>query len=185
MKKVVWEIEYHALPKVTTYCKKCGRKTTFVCSGKFRVNAQRRTLDIWLIYKCANCDSTWNASVYSRISPQSLSPERLEGFCKNEESLIMEYAMDYGFLYRNGVKAELPSYSIIGESFVPGEDIELEIKSKYAVPIKVAALVREKLHLSQAAYYQLIEHGIMKSIPEQNLKKCNLKKEIILTFCEK
>lgn len=182
MKKVVWEVEYHALPRVFKYCKKCGRKTAFVCSEKFRVNAQRKALDIWLIYQCEACDTTWNASVYSRISPLSLRSERLEGFCKNEEALIAEYAMDTNFLHRNGVEPELPEYSVRGETFLPTEAVELEIKSDYILPIKVAVLVREKLQLSQAAYNQLVEHGIMKSMPEQNLKKYKLKKNICLHF---
>lgn len=71
MKKILWEIQYLSLPLVSKHCKKCGEKSRFSCSEKFRVNARRRSLDIWLIYNCLNCDTSWNARVYSHISPQS------------------------------------------------------------------------------------------------------------------
>lgn len=182
MKHVVWEVQYLSLPKVSKYCKKCGKKTIFSCSEKFRVNAQRRCLDIWLIYKCSDCNTTWNARVYSQISPQSLNSERLEGFHKNEEILVAEYAMDSNFLLQNGVEVELPPYIIIGDNFLPNETVKLKIRSEYSFPIKTATLIREKLQLSQATYLQLIENGNIKSIPKLDLQKHKLKNEVILIF---
>lgn len=91
--------------------------------------------------------------------------------------------MDMDFLYRNGVdEVDIPQYSIIGEVFLPSEDVELEIKSKYLFPVKVPAIIREKLHLSQAEYLRLIDNGNLKSIPEQDLKKCKLKRGVTLVF---
>lgn len=183
MKKILWEIQYLSLPLVSKHCKKCGEKSRFSCSEKFRVNARRRSLDIWLIYNCLNCDTSWNARVYSHISPQSLNLLQLEGFQNNSHSLVEKYAMDMDFLYRNGVdEVDIPQYSIIGEVFLPSEDVELEIKSKYLFPVKVSALIREKLHLSQTEYLRLIDNGNIKSIPEQDLKKCKLKRGVTLVF---
>lgn len=186
MKQITWDVQYLSFPAVSKHCKKCGKKSQFLCLEKFRVNAQRRALDVWLIYNCSDCNTTWNAKVYSHISPQSINPEQLEGFHKNRQSLVEEYAMDSDFLYRNGVdEVEVPPYSIIGDDFLLSENVELEIKSKYPFPVKVSSLVREKLHLSQKAYIGLIENKNIKSIPEQDLKKCKLKNNITLVFrCE-
>lgn len=151
MRKVIWEVRYLSLPQVLRHCKKCGQKTLFTCSEKFRVNAQQKTLDIWLIYSCSRCNTTWNARVNAHISPQSIPHERLEGFCQNDRSLVAEYAMDSAFLRQNGAEVQTPPYRIVGEDFSPEEVVELELRSEYPVPIKIAALVREKLHLSQAA----------------------------------
>lgn len=182
MKKIVWELHYLSLPPVLRYCKKCGRKTEFFCSGQFRVNAQRKYLDIWLIYKCFNCDTTWNAAIDSRIAPQSLAQERLEGFHNNDRTLVKQYAMNIDFLHRNGAEVRIPTYSIEGDSFLLGESVELEIKSEYPFPIKISSLVREKLHLSQKEYFKWIADGKIKSIPEQDLGKCRLNNGIILVF---
>ena len=182
MKKIVWEIEYFSLPPVIKYCKKCREKKAFICSGQFRVNAQRKSLDIWLIYKCSSCDTTWNATLYSRISPQSLNPELLEAFHRNDEMLIEQFAMNADLLHKNGVEMGLPSYAIIGEDFSPTEAVTLEIKSKYFVHIKVSAIIREKLHLSQKDYLQLIDNGKIRSIPDLDVHKCRLKNGITVVF---
>ena len=182
MKKIVWEIEYLSLPPVIKYCKKCREKKAFICSGQFRVNAQRKSLDIWLIYKCSSCDTTWNATLYSRISPQSLNHELLEAFHRNDEMLIEQFAMNVDLLHKIGVEIGLPSYAIIGEDFSTTEAVTLEIKSKYFVHVKVSAIIREKLHLSQKDYLQLIDNGKIRSIPDLDLHKCRLKNGITLVF---
>ncbi len=182
MKKIVWEVEYLSVPPVFRYCKKCREKKTFICSGQFRVNAQRKSLDIWLIYKCLSCDTTWNATLYSRISPQSLKPELLEAFHRNDETLVKQFAMNTELLRKNGVEIGLPPYSIIGEDFSLNEAVTLEIKSKYSVEIKVSAIIREKLHLSQKDYSQLIADKKIRSISELDLHKCRLKNGVTLIF---
>ena len=185
MEKKMWEIQFLSLPHILKHCKKCGKKMAFTCSEQFRINAQRKYLDIWLIYKCINCNVTWNATIFSRIYPQSLNGKMLERFYRNDTALVEQYAMDNSFLRRHGVEVELPQYSVIGESFSPDETVELEIKSKYFLPIKVSSLIRDTLHISQKEYSQLIVDGKIKSIPNQDLQKCKLKNGITLIFNEK
>ena len=182
MKKIIWEVQSLSLLPVLKYCKKCGRKNLFACSRQFRVNAQRRYLDIWLIYKCCDCNTTWNATVYSRISPQSIKPQLLDGFYKNDNKLVEKYAMDSQFLQENGVEVGLPQYSVIGDCFSLNETVQLEIKSKYSLSVKVSSVVRSKLLLSEKEYLQLITSGKIKSFPNQDLKKCKLKEGVTLVF---
>lgn len=182
MKKIIWEVQSLSLLPVLKYCKKCGRKNLFACSRQFRVNTQRRYLDIWLIYKCCDCNTTWNATVYSRISPQSIKPQLLDGFYKNDNELVEKYAMDSQFLQENGVEVGLPQYSVIGDCFSLNETVQLEIKSKYSLSVKVSSVVRSKLLLSEKEYLQLITSGKIKSFPNQDLKKCKLKEGVTLVF---
>lgn len=184
MKKVTWNLQYNTLPAAIRYCKKCSEKTEFTCSEQFRVNAQRKYLDVWLIYKCPHCDTTWNATVYSRVSPQSLPTDRLDRFHCNDKALAEEYAMDGAFLHKNGAEAGLPGYTVVGDSFAIGENVELEIKSAYSFPIKVSALIRKKLLISQKAYEKLIAEGGLVSASGQDLRKCRLHKGITLRFLE-
>lgn len=182
MEKKIWEIQFLSPPSVFKHCKKCGKKTAFACSGQFRINAQRRCLDVWLIYKCIHCSATWNAAVFSRVSPQSIPAELLDGFHSNDEALAERYAMDIAFLRGNGVEAAPPQYSVIGDSFSPNEAVELEIKTEHPLPVKVSSLIRTKLHLSQKEFSQLITSGIIQSIPNQDLQKCRLNGGITLIF---
>ena len=182
MKKIIWEVQSLSLLPVLKYCKKCGRKNLFACSQQFRINAQRRYLDIWLIYKCSDCNTTWNATVYSRISPQALKPERLDGFYKNNNELVEKYAMNSQFLQENGVEVSSPKYSVIGDCFSLNEAVQLEIKNKHSLSVKVSSVVRSKLLLSEKEYLQLITRGKIKSIPDQDLKKCKIKGGVTLVF---
>lgn len=180
MQKVVWEVQYLSPPAVLRYCKKCGKKTEYISSGLFRVNGQGKRLDIWLIYKCSNCDTTWKSAIYSRISLKSLSPELLEQFHANDSALAEKYAMDVELLRRNGAEAGLPGYTVVGEKICLNASILLYIKSKYPSQIKVSAILRDKLSLSQKTYESMVANGQIKSIFGQDLKKCRLHTEVVL-----
>lgn len=182
MQKIIWEVQYLSPPLAVRYCKKCGKKSKYLCSGLFRVNAQRKYLDIWLIYKCSNCDTTWNSAVYSRINPQSLSPELLEQFHMNDSNLIEQYAMDIELLRRNGAEVGLPDYRIIGDEICIDNPTELHIISKYSCQLKVSTILREKLYLSQKTFDQILARGQIKSISGLDLKKCRLHSKVVLTI---
>lgn len=47
---------------VERYCHNCGRKTTFMDSGKRRHNANGKNIYLYAIYKCAN-DHSWNKTL--------------------------------------------------------------------------------------------------------------------------
>ncbi|MEM1484469.1 DUF1062 domain-containing protein [Oscillospiraceae bacterium PP1C4] len=180
MQKIIWEVQYLSPPPVVRYCKKCGKKSEYICSGLFRVNAQRKYLDIWLIYKCADCDTTWNATIHSRINPQSLSPERLEQYHKNDSELAKQHAMDMELLRRNGAEVGSPDYTIVGDEVCVDKPTELHIISKYSCRLKVSTILREKLSLSQKAFDQMLACEQIKSISELDLRKCKLSGEAVL-----
>ena len=184
MKKIIWEIQILSPLPVLKYCRKCSKKAEFVSSEQFRINAQRRYLDIWLIYKCQDCDATWNAAIYSRVSPGALPAGQLDCFHGNDKMLARQYAMNADFLCRNGAEAGLPVYSISGACFSPEEEVELEIKCEYSLPVKVSSLIREKLHLSQKEYSVLVNNGKIKSAANQDLRKCRLNNGIRLYICK-
>ena len=75
-----WIIMPESLPVVLRRCPKCGKKTEFGNSGKFRVNANGRMLDIWLIYRCKTCETSWNMTIYERVAPDRLKQEEYRVF---------------------------------------------------------------------------------------------------------
>lgn len=174
MQKIKWEVQYHSPLPVSKHCKKCGRKTEYISSGQFRVNAQRKDLDIWLIYKCLNCNTTWNVTIFSRINPKALEPKLLEQFHNNDRTIANHYAMDIEILRRNGGEIGLPDYTVVGSNIPLNEDIEVQIKTDYQSQIKVSAIVREKLQLSQKTYEDMLAAGRIKCTSPQDLRKCKL-----------
>ena len=171
---VIWKKEYCAPPAVLRYCKKCGKKEEYLCSGEFRVNAQQKNLDIWLIYKCNHCNTTWNSAIYSRVSPQKLGADLLERFYKNDESLAIQYAMDLSLLHRNGVEAKMPEYTIIGEDVSLEKTVNIKIQSKYRLPLKISAILRKKLGITQRELDELILSNRIWSSTGQDIRKCRL-----------
>lgn len=83
-------------------CGGCKKKQIFVNTGRFRVNANGRRLDIWLIYRCQKCRHTLNIPIYERVSPDKLSRELYGRFLDNDEALAREYGGDRSFFKSRG-----------------------------------------------------------------------------------
>ncbi|KNY28728.1 DUF1062 domain-containing protein [Pseudobacteroides cellulosolvens] len=182
MKIVKLDINYLSPPPAIKYCKKCGKKAEHICSELFRVNAQRKYLDIWLIYKCSDCDSTWNMTIYSRVNPKSISPEILDGFHNNNGELVRKYAMDTVLIRRNGAEVGLPKYEILGPAIDFTIPVELHIKSPYPSQLKVSALLREILNLSKDALEQMMVSETIRSTGGLDLKKSKMQTEVIVNI---
>lgn len=92
--KVEWTIKPKSEPKVIRNCPKCGEKSHYINSNKFRVNANGRNLDVWLIYNCSKCKSKWNLSIHERINPKGIDPEKYERYIKNDKELSQHIGSD-------------------------------------------------------------------------------------------
>jgi hypothetical protein len=155
-------------------------KTAFVSSGRFRVNASRKALDIWLIYKCEKCETTWNLTIFSGISPHSLSPELLNGFLQNDSELSMHYAADTALIKQNGGEPGLPEIEVSGESVDTAETVRIELIAEQSSGYSAASIIRSKLGLSRSEFIRFCESGRLVCVSGQNLKKCKLAGTIIL-----
>ncbi|MGL6199037.1 MAG: DUF1062 domain-containing protein [Lachnospiraceae bacterium] len=180
MLKIIWKVQCLSAPPVSKYCKKCGKKTEYISSGQFRVNAHRKNLDIWLIYKCLNCKTTWNITIFTKTNPKSLDPGLLEQFHNNDEYVANRYAMDIENLRLNGGEIGIPDYEVIGDTIPFNEDVELHIETDYPSHFKVSTIIREKLKLSQKLYEDMITNGCIKSLSTHDLRKCRLLDGIVL-----
>ena len=184
VKAVVWTIQYSAPPTILRYCKKCGRKSEYACSKEFRVNAQQKILDIWLIYKCVCCKTTWNSTIYSRVSPQHIGADLLERFHSNDEILAMQYAMEASLLQKNGVEIKMPAYQVMGEEISLQKPSKIKIQSQYSLPLKISAILRAKLGVSQREFNALLSTKQIQSSTGQDLKKCKLSSEVIISISD-
>ncbi len=154
-----WRARPESLPRVIKYCGRCGCKTPFYCSNSFRVNAQKKTLDVWLIYKCEVCDATWNMEIFSRVSPHAMKRELYEGFLKNNAGLAARYASDASVLAKNRAEADFDALAFIVEGELPGEGEEAEIVLTCDFGARLDKLLAQKLNLSRSAVQKLMETG--------------------------
>jgi hypothetical protein len=85
-------------------CGGCGKKQEFINSGKFRVNANGKAVDVWLIYRCRKCKHTWNLTVYERVKPSKIPADLFEAFEANDMETAMRYGRDIDFLKKNNAE---------------------------------------------------------------------------------
>lgn len=182
MKTIHWQVDYSDLPKAMHYCKKCKMKTHFVSSNLFRVNAQKRNLDIWLIYKCETCQNTWNVTVHSRVKPQDLPPDALEAFTGNDLAYARMCAMDTALLKRAGAQVAIPDFSVSGDDLCETEPCIIRITSAYPVEIRLGRIICRKLGISQSELQKRMDEGNLRCLSRHDLKKDKLTEEVLVKF---
>lgn len=159
MKTIVWHVEATAAPAALRPCGTCGAEARFESTGRFRVNAQKKRLDVWLIYRCAGCGSVWNCAVISRSRPAGVGRERLERFMGNDPGLALTCALDAGLLKRNGARRGPVGFVVEGELPGGGEDCRVEITAEGLSGIRLAEVLRAKLGLSRSELKRLAAAG--------------------------
>lgn len=101
--RIIEEKETDKSFKILYSCGGCKRKTQFINTKRFRVNANGNRLDVWLIYQCEKCKHTKNLTIYERRKPSKISPEEYERFLANDEDLAEEYGQNMDFFAKNKV----------------------------------------------------------------------------------
>ena len=82
-------------------CGGCGKKQEFFNSGKFRVNANGNSVDVWLIYRCRKCKHSWNLTIFERTRPGRIPRELFEAFQLNDAETAEAFGRNMDFLKRN------------------------------------------------------------------------------------
>lgn len=177
------------MPGVLRNCSHCGCRSHFVCSGKFRVNAQQKKLDVWLIYRCENCDRTWNMEIFSRVSPGSIPIKLYQGFLENDRALAFRYAFDAQILAKNEAAPCFDGllYEIEGEEPDPRvfwkAPVTLRIEVPYRLPLRLDKFLSEKLSVPRSRIREYCERGAIRydgSADMPDVCKLRLKEDITL-----
>ena len=82
----------------------------FACSMKFRANAQKKRLDVWLIYRCIACDEVWNLPIHERAALGDI--DAFDGIARNDAALALRHAFDRARLMRHGAVEDAADVSI-------------------------------------------------------------------------
>ncbi len=177
MNTITWEVKFLSPPRTLRHCKKCGAKTEHASSGAFRVNAQKKCLDVWLVYRCAHCRTTWNLTILSRVSPGGVGRELLDKFTANDAELARRYAMDAELLNRNGAETEAPAYCVEGEAADFTAGTRLRIVCDAPCSLKAAKVVREKLSLPRSAFEDMAARGVIRMESGADIRRARLQTE--------
>ena len=179
MKEIIWKV-YAGRAVALRYCKRCGVKTPFASSRLFRVNAQQKSLDVWLVYRCSVCDATWNLTILSRAAPHTIPPKLLHGFHTNDPELALRYALDASLVKRNGAEPQPPEFQICGEDAGQTRPLRIHLRTALPLDIRAEAVLRKGLGLSRKGFDGMLSSGALVCVSGQALKKCKLSGEIIV-----
>ncbi len=180
-----WEITPTNLPGVIRNCPKCGNSSIYQCSQNFRVNANHRTIDVWLIYQCSKCNNTWNMEILSRTNVNSIDKELYHKFLANDKELAGYYAFDAPTLSRNKatVNYEELDYEIVGYT-LPYDELTTacEITIHCAVPLELRLdkLLANQLDLSRERVKKLCANGKITITNQKNAIRLKMKDELKL-----
>lgn len=181
----LWKVIPSGQPTVIKSCSKCGAHSEFESSGNFRINANQSLLDIWLIYQCNKCKSTWNMEIFSRIRPKELAKDFYLKFEKNDPELARQYAFDTSVHSRNKARlcySNIP-FDIIGESFSINElkeDISIKITCEYPLDFRLDKILSGKLCLSREKIKKLGQSGQIVGAGIQDITKAKVRDGMIL-----
>lgn len=166
LKKIEYEIVMQDSFLVIWNCAKCGRKTHFKNTGKFRINANGNKLDIWLIYQCEKCKHTLNFSIYERRKASSIPKEEYRRFLDNDEEFAEMYGKNMQFFQKNraNIDWEKLSYDFVKlhettEESASKDMIAITINNPYQLKIRVEKQISEVLGLSVNQVKNLIKKG--------------------------
>ena len=163
----LWLIVPDQLPTVIRRCPKCKGKTEFQNSGRFRVNANGKLLDVWLIYRCSHCDTSWNMTIIERANPENIDKEEYKGFLSNSPQLAASYGSNRELFIKN--KAEIvevksgyhilktPSVTPVNKEY----SLEIQIKNPSALKLRADVLLAGELKVSRSQIKKWFDDGLV------------------------
>lgn len=184
-----WEILPENLPAIIHNCQKCGNRSRFVCSENFRVNAQQKHLDVWLIYRCEKCDKTLNLTLFSRISPKALDKDILYKVTHNDRDYARQLAFDYDLLKRNGMAPDYASviYKMKGAPLLLGAAARVHIHCNVSTGMRADRLLPEMIYapgagvpISREHFQKLVKSGVISGKNGEALGKLKISGDLEL-----
>ncbi|WP_307756516.1 DUF1062 domain-containing protein [uncultured Alistipes sp.] len=178
-KEYIWEIEVKSAPMLKKRCNHC-KSNRFYCSEKFRINSQKRYTDVWLIYRCTECDNTYNLTILSRTKPELIKEELFLKFSGNDETLAWDYAFSAETARKNQTELDCGSVEYeIRHDNISIDDIlnsapeitAFRVKSPYEFGLKLSSLIRRCLGLSANQLDRMIEAKTVYTPDDRPIKR--------------
>lgn len=162
--EVAWRIIPQNTPQIIRHCSKCNRKMRFYCSEKFRLNANSKQVDIWLIYKCSKCDTTWKLTLMRGVKPHDLSAEHFGRLTNNDKALAWQYAFDRQLLKQNDCEIDYSNICYVVEGCHPKDaayPLHVQLESQYFFDLKLSAFLAKALDVSVGSVKKLVSENLI------------------------
>ncbi|UVK39871.1 DUF1062 domain-containing protein [Mesorhizobium sp. AR10] len=169
--RIRWAIAAKTAPRPLINCNRCGGVKAYRCSWKFRVNANGKRIDVWLIYRCVDCDNSWNFGILERCNRRDIAPELLQALESNDPALARRHAFDVVAL-RNSVGRveEFPEVAVHKQMLGDIEEnmtaLELQLALEMPTSLRLDRLLANELGVSRSRLQALEERRRLIIDPE-------------------
>ena len=165
---ITWEVKVKNTPLLIKKCSHCD-SDRFYCSDKFRMNAQKKNIDVWLIYRCVKCDNTCNLTLLSRSKPDLIDKTLFHSFSMNDKNTAWKYAFSTEMEKKNSLRLDYGSveYVVVPDTSLEdllnlsNEVIKIHIKYEFEFDFKLSSLIRRCFSLSANQVKRMFEDGII------------------------
>ncbi|MEU8844706.1 DUF1062 domain-containing protein [Streptomyces sp. NPDC048564] len=156
-----WVVMPTCLPTVLRRCHTCASER-FRANGKFRVNANHKLIDAWLLVLCTACGETAKLTVLERTNVRSVRPELLDRLHDNDPGLAAELLQDPVVRRRNRIALDWDNAWRLdtgGTDHLDREVIDVSVRFAARIPVRPVRLIAEGCGLSRAEVERLIAEG--------------------------
>ncbi|MGW2179136.1 DUF1062 domain-containing protein [Streptomyces sp. NPDC001732] len=171
-----WVVMPTCLPVVLRRCHTCA-SGRFRANGKFRVNANHKLIDAWLLVLCTACGETAKLTVLERVNVRSVRPELLDRMHNNDPALAADLLQDPVVRRRNRIALDWDNAWRLdtGGPARPAhpehqdrEVLDVSVRSAARIPVRPTRLIAEGCGLSRAEVERLITEGKIVSVARLN-----------------
>lgn len=149
------------LPLVRRRCHACA-SGRFRATGKFRVNANHKLLDAWLLALCTACGETAKITIFERTNVRSVPPGLLDRLHDNDAGLTAALLQDPVVQHRNRIALDWDDAWRLdtgGPDHLDHEVIDVAVRFAARIPVRPVRLIAEGCGLSRAEVERLITEG--------------------------
>ncbi|MER9305438.1 DUF1062 domain-containing protein [Mesorhizobium sp. M0496] len=164
--RIHWAIAPQTPPRPLINCNRCGTVKAYCSSGKFRVNANGKRIDVWLIYRCIDCDNSWNFGIFERCNRRDIEPALLQALESNDPALARRHAFDVVALRnRIGRVEEFPDVAVhkcrLGGIRETATALELQLRLEMSTSLRLDRLLASELGISRSRLQALDERRLL------------------------
>lgn len=170
--RVHWKITPRTEPQPWLHCSRCRGPRGFRSSGRIRVNANGRRIDAWLIYRCVDCDGTWNRPIVERREVAALDRTLLQSLQANDPALVRTLAYDAAALKRWTDRVQefddvAVTKRVLEASGVgPVQRLDIECHVPHPIALRTDRLLASELRLSRSAIQKMAKAAQIRTMPE-------------------